>query len=200
MASIYDVNGTELIEKAAEELKKNENIKPPEWAGFVKTGMHRERVPANKDWWYMRTAAVLRTIYRYGPIGVSKLRVKYGGRKRRGHKREHFYPGSGSIIRKVLQQLEKAGYLKKEEKMQHRGRVITPSGISFLDKLATEIYKVSAPKKKEVPKEVKPETKAKEKEVKKEKPVEKEVAEVKKDIPKEEVKKTPVEKPSEVKK
>ena len=165
MASIYDVNGNELIEKAAEELKKNENIKPPEWAGFVKTGRHRERVPADKDWWYMRTAAVLRTIYRFGPIGVSKLRVKYGGRKRRGHKREHFYPGSGSIIRKVLQQLEKAGYLEKELKMQHRGRRVTAAGKSFLDKLSTQIYKVSAPKKveekpkeekKEVPKEVKP--------------------------------------------
>jgi small subunit ribosomal protein S19e len=194
MASIYDVNGNELIEKAAEELKKNENIKPPEWAGFVKTGMHKERVPADKDWWYMRTAAVLRTIYRFGPIGVSKLRVKYGGRKRRGHKREHFYPGSGSIIRKVLQQLEKAGYLEKELKMQHRGRRVTAAGKSFLDKLSTQIYKVSVPKKvkveekKEVPKEEKP-VKAKK------------VPEVKKDVEKPaEVKEEVKEKPAEVKK
>ena len=158
MATMYDVDATELIKKAAEELKKNENIKPPEWAGFVKTGRHKERVPADKEWWYIRTAAVLRTIYRFGPIGVSKLRVKYGGRKRRGHKKEHFYPGSGNIIRKVLQQLEKAGFLQKEEKLQHKGRRVTPLGKSFLDKLSTQIYKVSAPKpvkiveKKEVPK------------------------------------------------
>jgi small subunit ribosomal protein S19e len=174
MTSIYDVNGTELIEKAAVELKKNENIKPPEWAGFVKTGRHKERAPVNEDWWYIRSVAVLRTIYRFGPIGVSKLRVKYGGRKRRGHKTEHFYPASGNIIRKVLQQLEKAGYLKKEEKMQHRGRVITPAGKSFLDKVATQIYKINSPKKVKVVEEKK-ETKP---------------AEVKKEIPKE-VKGTP---------
>ena len=45
-------------------------------------------------------------IYRHGPIGVSKLRTKYGGKKNRGHKPEHFYKGSGSVARKVLQQFE----------------------------------------------------------------------------------------------
>jgi small subunit ribosomal protein S19e len=149
MASINDVNATELIEKAAIELQKNENIKAPEWANYVKTGRAKERVPARKDWWYIRSAAVLRTIHSYGPIGVSKLKVKYGSKKRRGYKPSKFYPGSGNIIRKILQQLEKAGYLKKEEKMQHKGRVVTPAGKSFLDKLATQIYKNTV---KEMPK------------------------------------------------
>jgi small subunit ribosomal protein S19e len=147
MASIYDVDANELIEKAAKELAKNENIKAPEWADYVKTGVHKERAPARSDWWYLRAAAVLRTVYRYGPIGVSKLRIKYGGRKRRGHKPERFYPGSGNIIRKILQQLEKAGYLKKEEKEQHKGRKISNTGVSLLDKIATEIYKSTNPKK-----------------------------------------------------
>lgn len=165
MASIYDVNPNELIEKASEELKKNENIKPPEWAIYVKTGRHKERVPVKNDWWYARTAAVLRTVYKYGPIGVSKLRVKYGGKKRRGHKPSRFYPGSGNIIRKTLQQLEKAGFLKKDEKSKYKGRSITPQGKSFLDKISTQIYKgsnvqpkkiekpVEQPKKVEKPKE-----------------------------------------------
>ena len=152
MASIYDVDAQELVNKAAEELAKNENVKPPEWASFVKTGVHKERGPAREDWWYVRAAAVLRTIYRYGPIGVSKLRIKYGGKKRRGHQPAKFFPGSGSIIRKILQQLEKAGFLKKEEKMQHKGRRISSQGKSFLDKLATQLYKNSV---KEAPKPVK---------------------------------------------
>jgi len=143
MASIYDVDPTELIEKAAEDLKKNESIKPPVWAGLVKTGMHRERAPIRLDWWYVRVAAVLRTLYISSPIGVSKLRVKYGGRKRRGYRPPHFYKGSGNILRKVLQQLEKAGFAKKEEKSGHKGRAITPQGKSFLDKIATQIYKLT---------------------------------------------------------
>jgi len=136
---MYDVDSQELINKAAEELKKIPEIKPPEWAPFVKTGMHKERPPVKNDWWYMRTASVLRTVYRLGPVGVSKLRAKYGGKKNRGHKKEHFFKGSGNILRKSLQQLEKAGFVKFAEKGVHKGRIVTPKGKSFLDRIAVQI-------------------------------------------------------------
>ena len=139
---MYDVDAQELIQKTAEELKKIPEIKPPEWAEFVKTGMHKERPPASSDWWYLRSASVLRTVYRLGPIGVSKLRAKYGGKKNRGVKKEHFYKGSGNILRKSLQQLEKAGFVKFAEKGVHKGRIITPKGKSFLDKAAANLKKV----------------------------------------------------------
>ena len=104
MANIYSCDPSELVEKAGVELKKIEIIKPTEWAAFVKTGMHKERPPLNNDWWFIRTASILRKVYVSGPIGVSKLRTKYGGKKNRGVKTEHFYKGSGSIIRKIMQQ------------------------------------------------------------------------------------------------
>ena len=67
MASIYDVDPTELIGKAAEKLKKVPEIQPPEWAKYVKTGMHKQRQPVEADWWYMRSASVLRAVYRLIP-------------------------------------------------------------------------------------------------------------------------------------
>ena len=136
---MYDVGAQELILKTAEELKKIPQIKAPAWAPFVKTGMSRERPPINSDWWYMRTASLLRIVYRQGPIGVSKLRSKYGGKQNRGTKKEHFYKGSGNILRKALQQLEKAGFVKFAEKGIHKGRIATPKGKSFLDKIAAQI-------------------------------------------------------------
>ncbi len=139
MPTMYDVDPQQLILETAEELKKFPEIKPPAWASFVKTGMHKERPPVKNDWWYIRTASVLRTVYRLGPVGVSKLRTKYGGKKNRGVKKEHFYKGSGNILRKSLQQLEKAGFVKFEEKGVHKGRIITPKGKSFLDKIANQI-------------------------------------------------------------
>ena len=84
MATIYNADPSELIEKASEELKKLESIKAPECAVFVKTGVHKERPPVNNDWWYVRASSVLRHVYRFGPIGVSKLRIKYGGKKKHG--------------------------------------------------------------------------------------------------------------------
>ncbi|HLG23504.1 30S ribosomal protein S19e [Candidatus Woesearchaeota archaeon] len=139
MPTMYDVDAQELVEKAAEELKKIPEIKPPEWATFVKTGVHKELPPVKNDWWYVRAASVLRTVYRLGPVGVSKLRTKYGGRMNRGVKKAHFFKGSGNILRKALQQLEKAGFVKFAEKGVHKGRVVTPKGKSFLDRIASQI-------------------------------------------------------------
>ena len=139
MATIYDVDPDGLIKKAVEELKKINEIKPPAWASYAKTGRHKERPPVKQDWWYTRVAAVLRYVYRVGPIGVSKLRARYGGKRRRGVEPPHFYKGSGSILRKVLQQLEKAGFLQQATKGVHKGRIVTPKGKSFLDKIATQL-------------------------------------------------------------
>jgi len=137
MATIYDVNPNDLIEKVAKELEKE--LKAPEWAPFVKTGVHKERPPTRDDWWYVRAAAVLRTIERMGPIGTSKLRGKYGGKENRGHKTEHTFKGSGSIIRKILQELDQAGFTKQAEVGVHKGRVITPKGVSLLSRVASEL-------------------------------------------------------------
>lgn len=133
--TIYDVDTNELLEKAAEALKKVEAVKMPKWATFVKTGPGKERPPVKGDWWYARTASILRKIYMKGPIGVSKLRSHYKSKKNRGHKPERVYRASGKITRTILQQLEKAGFIKFEEKNVHKGRIITPKGKSFLDKL-----------------------------------------------------------------
>jgi small subunit ribosomal protein S19e len=141
MASIFDVAPGELIAKTAEELKKMKEMQPPAWAKFVKTGSHRERPPINKDWWHIRAAAMLRKLAIKGPIGVSKLRTEYGGKKQRGTKPNITRRSSGNIIRKILQQLEKAGLSKQDKRGVHKGRVITPKGISLLDKLATQITK-----------------------------------------------------------
>ena len=134
MATIYDADANVLIDKAANELKKA--IKAPEWSRYVKTGAHKERPPEDKDWWYKRSAAVLRKVYVLGPIGTNKLRVKYGGKKNRGFKPERFYPGSGKILRTILQQLENEKLIVQQQKGLHKGRVVTPKGKKFLDGLA----------------------------------------------------------------
>ena len=138
---IKDVNPQKLIEAAAEKLKGMEELKPPEWSNFVKTGTHKERVPTQKDWWHIRTASVLRKLYMEQGLGVSSLRKVYGGRKNKGHKPEHKYKASGAIIRKALQQLESVGFAKTEK---GKGRFITPEGQKFLNGIAKELKKVQA--------------------------------------------------------
>ena len=156
MTTVNDVPTEKLIQQIAEGLKAKEQINLPEWARFVKTGPSRERPPVESDWWYMRTASILRIIFKKGPIGVNKLRLKYGGKKNRGHKPERFYKSSGKIIRVILQQLEAAGLIEQKAVGVHKGRVVTKLGTSFVDKVADGMVEKTPVKKKvksAVPKE-----------------------------------------------
>ena len=84
MTTVFDVPADLLIEKVAEELKENDKIESPAWSNFVRTGVHKERKPENPDWWFIRTASIIRRVYIDGPVGVSSLRTFYGGKKDRG--------------------------------------------------------------------------------------------------------------------
>lgn len=133
--NMRDVPVQKFIEKLSEELKKNENIKPPDWSKFVKTGVSTERPPLQKDWWFLRSAAILRKVCLDGPVGVERLRTVFGGRRKMPHgkKTSHHRKAGGKIIRLILQQLEKAGYVQKIEKPK-KGRIITPKGQKLLSK------------------------------------------------------------------
>ena len=135
------VDANYFIEELAKELQNVKDVKPPAWAVFVKTGAYKERPPQRKDWWYVRTAAVLRTVARLGPVGTSKLRTKFGGKHSRGYKSERFARGSGSIIRKALQQLEKAGLIKQAVKGVHKGRIVTAKASSMMNAIALKAGK-----------------------------------------------------------
>ena len=161
-----NVGKQELIIALSKELKIM--IKKPEWAEIVKTGVFKERPPVDSDWWYMRAASMLLKIQRLGPVGVSKLKTKYGGRKNQGVAPEHFFKGSGKIIRTILQQLEVAGLLKQDKKGLHKGRVLTPKAISLI---AGASKKLEKPRQKLVEKKEEPvKQEIKKEEVKKEEP------------------------------
>ena len=135
MTTVFDVPADLLIKKVADEFKNNDKIQSPAWSDFVRTGVHKERKPEDNDWWFVRTASIIRRVYIDGPVGVESLRTFYGGKKDRGVRPEKFRKGSGAIIRNALHQLEDAGYVEKVE----GGRVVTPQGRSFLDKISGEL-------------------------------------------------------------
>ena len=149
MTTVYDVPADHIIRRVAEELKKRKEIVPPEWAAFAKTGVHKEMPPEDPDWWFIRAAAVLRRVYVDGPLGVERMRSFYGGKKNRGSRPNAFRKGSGSILRKSLQQLEAAGLIIHDK----TGRKVSPAGMSFLDNLSQEV-KITPPAP--VPKRVVP--------------------------------------------
>ncbi len=160
MVTALEVPADKLIERLAQYLKNRvPEVKPPTWAFMVKTGAHKERVPQDPDWWYYRAASILRKLYKSSePIGIETFRTIYGGRKNYGVSPEHFVKGSGSIIRKILQQLEKANLVIK---IPGKGRIISPAGRALLDRLAFDILKEMARENPELAKYLPPSQRAK---------------------------------------
>ncbi|MCU0861638.1 MAG: 30S ribosomal protein S19e [Methanomassiliicoccales archaeon] len=136
MVTVYDVPAEELIAKVASKLRDIETIKPPEWAEFVKTGRHTERAPVQKDWWYTRSASILRKVAIKGPIGTSRLAEEYGGFADRGSRPNKAVKGSRNIARKSIMQMEAAGLVAKNK---NKGRIVTAKGQKLLDAAAKEV-------------------------------------------------------------
>lgn len=132
MTVVYDIPASDLIEVTSKDLKEKLKLKQPEWALWAKTGAHKEKSPTDADWWWIRAASILRRVYIDGPVGVSRLRTFYGGKKNRGHKPDKFVKAGGKILRTILQDLDNHGFTEKVDK----GRKITPKGQSYLDKMA----------------------------------------------------------------
>ena len=96
MANVFEVDSGKLISLAAQKLKEK-GVAKPAYVDYVKTGPSKERVPDNKDFWYMRCSALLRQVYINGPVGVSSLRTRYGSRKGHVVTRHHHMKAGGSI-------------------------------------------------------------------------------------------------------
>lgn len=135
---MYDVPANEFIAALAAELKKLGEFAMPEWAFYVKTGTAKERVPENREWWFIRAASILKQLYTKRVVGVGRLRTKYGSKKDRGMKPKRFRKGAGKNIRVILQQAEKAGLVEKI-KSKRSGRRLTPKGKEFLDNIAKSL-------------------------------------------------------------
>ncbi len=135
----HDVPAQKYIDRLAKYLRENiDQVQPPAWATFAKTGTHVEKQPQNPNWWYTRSASILRKVYIHGPIGLENLRSDYGGRKNNGVQKNHACKAGGNGIRTILQQLENAGIVQIT---RPKGRVMTPKGRKMMQEVAGDLAK-----------------------------------------------------------
>ncbi|KAF6004575.1 hypothetical protein CCYA_CCYA02G0541 [Cyanidiococcus yangmingshanensis] len=136
--TLKDVPADQLIRAYAAHLKKQGQIREPDWMEIVKTGSLREMPPQDRDWLYVRMAALARQVYLRQNLGVGAYSRKYGGRKRNGPRPAHFATGSRAIIRYCLQELERLGLVARDDEVG--GRVITRKGRQELDTQAARVH------------------------------------------------------------
>ena len=118
-------------------LENNHVVTAPKWADLVKTGCLKQMPPSFQNWWYTRTASIARQVYLHPGTSVEQLKNRYGAKKHYGAAPCHFCRASGKIVRVILQQLQKAEWVKVGEE----GRSITAKGQKQLDLIAQEVKK-----------------------------------------------------------
>ena len=149
MTHPVDVPSSALLPQLAATLKERGAVRPPPWAAYARTGVHTERAPVQTDWWFTRSASVLRKLSIGGPSGVMRLSEEYGGRRDRGSAPYHARAGSRSIIREIMQQLEQSGLVQGRK---NRGRALTAAGQQLVDKVAKDVLKGLSEKRPELAK------------------------------------------------
>ncbi|KAI8614730.1 40S ribosomal protein S19-A [Chytriomyces sp. MP71] len=138
--TVKDVSAHSFVKAYAAYLKRTGKLEVPKWVDIVKTSTHKELAPYDPDWFYIRAASVARHIYLRPQVGVGALKKNYGGAKNRGNRPHHHANASGSVLRKVLQALEKIKVLEKDET---KGRTISQDGQKDLDRIAAQIVRAA---------------------------------------------------------
>ena len=137
-ANVREVPADAFVAKLAEHIQNNKIVEAPKWSELCKTGCLKQMPPNDYNWWYTRTASIVRQVYLHPGTSVEELKNRYGSNKNYGVAPKHFCQCSGKVIRTILQQLETAGYVKSGEV----GRNITPKGQKQLDLIAQEVKKL----------------------------------------------------------
>ena len=137
---VYDLTPQDYNLKLAEALKGIPEFEKPEWVAFVKSAPSKERPIEDEDFWYKRSASILRQIYKRKIVGVNRLKTKYGSKKNRGYQPEKFFKAGGKIIRTILQQADKAGFTEiaadiRGVRSKKPGRQLTQKGKEFMEAL-----------------------------------------------------------------
>ena len=149
MTTVYDIPADIFNPALAEAMADQTAVSMPDWGQYVKTAVDRERPPTQENWWYLRTAAILRKVARNGPVGVNHLAQAFGGKKDNGVMPNTPGVASRHIIRTALQQLSEAGLISMKEtktvqsvdgdQKLYSGRILTASGQKLLDEVAHSV-------------------------------------------------------------
>ena len=145
--TVLDVPANKLINQVASFFKEKNIIKVPAYAPLVKTSRSNDCEPINPDYIFYKAAAICRKLYltKSKNLGVGSLRSMFSKKERRGSQPPKTFRAGGKIIRELVIQLKKAGYVsnygKDEEESTNYGLFLTKKGISELDKIASRLMK-----------------------------------------------------------
>lgn len=129
-SKVHSAAGTAAYEgrlhQLAAKLKQMLDLSQDDFS--AKSGAHRERMPDEPGWIWTRAASVL-VFCMYRSKSVKRLKIRYGGLKRRGVKPPKRRTAGGAYLRRIVQSLERADLLAETK---GEGRHTTKKGNTLL--------------------------------------------------------------------
>eukprot|EP00999_Lentomonas_sp_LEN2_P001210 NODE_2226_length_621_cov_309.123482_g2176_i0.p2 GENE.NODE_2226_length_621_cov_309.123482_g2176_i0~~NODE_2226_length_621_cov_309.123482_g2176_i0.p2 ORF type:complete len:154 (+),score=38.14 NODE_2226_length_621_cov_309.123482_g2176_i0:77-538(+) len=135
-ACVKDVSHADFISAAAAQFKREGQLELPKNWEFQKMASWKQYSPYDQDWFYIRTASLLRRLYVRGGTGIGGLQKHYGGARKRGVCPVHHADASAGVIRHCLHQLENKGLVEHDE---NGGRRVSKSGRKMCDQIAQRV-------------------------------------------------------------
>ena len=143
--NVFDVASSQFLKKLATHLKDKRLVTPKPYTSLVKCSYSNELAPIDPDWFYTKAAAVARQIYvsKSSTLGVGSLRRVFAKKARRGVNTNTTSLAGGRIMRDIVQQLRKAGFVEQYKSSEGAtfGLLITKAGRSQMDKIAQALSK-----------------------------------------------------------
>ncbi len=143
--TVLDVPSNKFINQVAAFFKEKNIIKIPSYAPLVKTSRSNDCEPINSDFPYYKAAAICRKLYltKSKNLGVGSLRVMFSKKERRGCQPPRTFRAGGKLIRDLVGQLKKGGYIANYDGKEddNDGLYLTKKGKSELDKVASGLMK-----------------------------------------------------------
>ncbi len=138
--NVFDVSTAHFLKKFATHLKEKRLVTPQPYTSLVKCSYSNELAPLDPDWFYLKSAAVARQIYvsKSTTLGVGSLRRLFAKKARRGVNTNTTSLAGGKIVRDIVKQLRKAGFVEQYKSSEGAtfGLLITKLGRSQMDKVA----------------------------------------------------------------
>jgi small subunit ribosomal protein S19e len=103
---IHEVRAGAFNETLKCYLKDSGKLKLPVDWDIIKTGRGRERAPEDDDWYYLRTAAVVRQLALSETVTIAAIARRYGNWKNRGVRPSKFVECDESLCCSVFDNLE----------------------------------------------------------------------------------------------
>ncbi|EPY30128.1 small subunit ribosomal protein S19e [Strigomonas culicis] len=140
-AVLRDVNAWRWIKTAAAHFKREGKIMVPNCTEIMKSSHGRERAPQNKDWYYIRCAAVLRALYLRPGEGYGGLSKRFAKKKNNGSRPEHTVRAATGLLHWACKSLSKLGLLEKvnDSEGNPNGQRVTKKGRKVVDSLAFQV-------------------------------------------------------------